>query len=617
MDALPLPDKEEKIVELFNEHDINKDGWLSKEELGALLKELDGATWTSAAVDALFESMDVNADSKVQVSEFVNWAFKAGGEFKVKSAAKESDTSEAAGADVGAAELTIVPGKVLESDEDEVPVLVSVKIPDGTERTPSDICCIIDISWSMSMEAVIGTESNGLSLMDVAKHAVRTIIHTLSPQDRLSIVTFCERATTVMDLTAMNDDGKALADKRVEEIGFGSGTALWQGISHGLQNLMAAPAEGRLRHIMLLTDGETADHDLVVPNLLTFKHKHGGLPGTINAFGFGYEIDSPLLVEVAEAADGSYAFIPDAGFVGTVFVNSMSNLLVTVAKNASLTLTPQSGAAIKDVRGQWQVQAADDGSCTVKLGNLQCGQSKDIVLMMSTKATAETYLFAKLECATRIEGGNWRASAKGKAPGLAEDMALVEAQKCRCELVDAITRAYSLATSKACASDEDVEKAHEFLKGVAARLAESPLAEEKPVSALLEDIGGQSSEALSRVDWYRKWGRHYLPSLKMAHKMQLCNNFKDPGVQDYGGKLFGDIRDLADDAFCTLSAPKPTPARLRYYGHGRLERNPDYVDPLRISHRRPERSGSRSPSPAPRPAAAPVSMAAYHDRYGG
>lgn len=30
---------------------------------------------------------------------------------------------------------------------------------------------------------------------------------------------------------------------------------------------------------------------------------------------------------------GTFAFIPDAGFVGTVFVNAMSNLLVTMAKD--------------------------------------------------------------------------------------------------------------------------------------------------------------------------------------------------------------------------------------------------------------------------------------------
>merc|ERR1719329_1499421 len=65
-------------------------------------------------------------------------------------------------------------------------------------------------------------------------------------------------------------------------------------------------------------------------------------------------------------------------------------------------------------------------------------------------------------------------------------------------------------------------------------------------------------EALSKDEWYAKWGVHYLPSLMCAHLSQQCNNFKDPGVQAYGGGLFANLRDEADDIFCSLPPPKPT-----------------------------------------------------------
>lgn len=42
-----------------------------------------------------------------------------------------------------------------------------------------------------------------------------------------------------------------------------------------------------------------------------------------------------------------------------------------------------------------------------------------------------------------------------------------------------------------------------------------------------------------------------------SHLLQICNNFKDPGVQHYGkGELFSKIRDEMDDIFCGLPAPK-------------------------------------------------------------
>ena len=40
--------------------------------------------------------------------------------------------------------------------------------------------------------------------------------------------------------------------------------------------------------------------------------------------------------------------------------------------------------------------------------------------------------------------------------------------------------------------------------------------------------------------------------------MQQCVNFKDPGVQVYGGTLFGQLQDEADALFCKLPPPKPS-----------------------------------------------------------
>lgn len=105
---------------------------------------------------------------------------------------------------------------------------------------------------------------------------------------------------------------------------------------------------------------------------------------------------------------------------------------------------------------------------------------------------------------------------------------------------------------------------------------------------LLADVTGQASEAVSKQEYYQKWGRHYLPSLMFAHRSQICNNFKDPGVQNYGGELFIKIQEEADTKFNTLDPPKPT-IRRGGYGGG-----------FGASH-----------------SAAPVSMAAYNDRCAG
>ena len=44
------------------------------------------------------------------------------------------------------------------------------------------------------------------------------------------------------------------------------------------------------------------------------------LPAAIHTFGFGYYLRSGLLKSIAEIGSGNYAFIPDAGMIGTIVV---------------------------------------------------------------------------------------------------------------------------------------------------------------------------------------------------------------------------------------------------------------------------------------------------------
>jgi hypothetical protein len=431
------------------------------------------------------------------------------------------------------------------------------------------------------------SESNGLTLLDVAKHGVRTVVKSLQPQDRFALVLFNNEANTVVPLTVMDEAGQKTVEDKLEDFNAGGGTDIWKGLAAALQELDNAPAHdpARLAHIMLLTDGESSNREQIVPNLAQFKEAKERLPGTVSTFGFGYNIDSALLIELANYGDGTYSFIPDAGFVGTVFVNTLSNLLVTLAREVCLKLEPEEGSAeIVSVRGGYQAVKTSWGM-SIPIGTLQYSQRKDIIVIMRV-SEGEAYLSASAD----YEGIGGIAMPVERVDGGREmQQAEVQAHCFRCCFVEMLAKIAAFVSTghgtrpsvpardeAACLPEHPIFGLPDGVASLSreegatcvARLAEiikaSPYQDMPQFQALLQDAEGQTTEALSRDDWWGKWGRHYTPSLMFAHKSQQCNNFKDPGVQEYGGNMFKAEQDAADEMFNQLPAPKPSGRRTSY-----------------------------------------------------
>jgi len=487
---------------------------------------------------------------------------------------------------------------------DGATVMVSAVPPVGTSRAPVDICCVVDVSGSMSAEAMVQTESgsstgHGLSVLDIVKHSMKTIIRNLQGTDRLAVVAYSSDARTIFGLTAMDEGGRRTTETKLEELIPEGMTNLWDGLKQGMELLKTGQAPGRLQHVMLFTDGLPNINPPrgILPMLKRQKDKEGGkLPCTINTFGFGYELDSELLSDLAIVGSGTYAFIPDAGFVGTVFVNAMTNLLVTMAKDATLTLTPINGASLSSgVMGGLVATKAGD-SLVVGVGSMQFGQTKDIIVNVSG-ASAGACVEASLQYVTRAGGEPATIANRGGGTGSDEDAITVEAQRCRLKFVDTVRQAMKMlkltGAEKAGGKAMPLPETQALLMRLADEVSASPaIAGSEAVKFLLEDLQGQVAESISREDWYTKWGVHYLPSLMCAHLSQVCNNFKDPGVQSYGGALFQDLRDQADDIFCTLPAPTPS---------ARPKAAPAPAASAPVAYRAP----------------APVDMSTYYDRSGG
>lgn len=320
------------------------------------------------------------------------------------------------------------------------------------------------------------------------------------------------------------------------------------------------------------------------------------LPAAISTFGFGYNLESGLLKSIAEIGGGNYAFIPDAGMIGTIFIHAVANLQSTFATNATLDLQFSHPMEIEETMGPTvdQLGVEEEGQLRrlrIPLGNLQYGQSRDIFLRVKNVSNEDPFDAGSLATVT--------AGISYETPGttpqtpstdfgekvFAFDTDPVATAHCSmtadADLPDAEI-AYHESRSRVCAflssifpigsngnhdkirTDQAPAKAAE-LDSLIAELPAQRHTEDPRNKSLIEDLAGedphgQVSLALGSEDYFQRWGVHYLPSLLNAHVRQACNSFKDPGPLQYGvdSPLFVQCRDTLDNAFDNL--PPPTPS---------------------------------------------------------
>lgn len=403
--------------------------------------------------------------------------------------------------------------------------MLTCTVPEAPVETPLDLVVGVDVSGSMCTYAVQEGENLGLTLMDIQCHALRAVIAALGPRDRLAIVAYSTEARVRLPLVAMDTQGKARASVVVAGLLPDGSTNLWDGLKKCLGTLQDKPT--RLASVMLFTDG--------LPNikpprgeLAMLKReldKRTALPVNLHTFGIGYKLDSPLLASLADVTRGSYSFIPDSGFVGTIVVHALANLKMCAAQCLELSLESEQPGDLS-VHGGYMTEMASWGTLT-PLGLLQRGQTRHIIV--DGPVNSATLRFR------RPTGQVVTVEAKR------QDMAVDAQQVGRSTVVDILRECFRL-----CQLGR-FEEANTYLTTAVFGICEP----------YQEELNDQVLKAIE-PGAFAKWGRHYLPSLWGAHQQERCNNFKDVAVQHYGGEQFKKTRDQIDDLFNALPPPKPS-----------------------------------------------------------
>lgn len=444
-----------------------------------------------------------------------------------------------------------------------VGTLVRCDIPGVPEARPGvDICMLIDVSGSMSTEATRedkdgNVHADGLTVLCVAKHAVRTVCASLKEGDKLAVIAFSDTPRTVVPLTRMNDAGKAAVLSALENMRPSGSTYFWSGIKAGLELLERAADDarhdGRLQSLYCLTDGEPSNEptikeaggagegDLHGRAVAHFLETHSAVCApSVNTFGFGYKLNSKMLLSVARAGGGTFSFIPTAPPMSDIFVHALAATLSAHANRAQL-VAPAS---------------------TIALGSLQMGSSR-FVFLSDDSASLDVSLRLPPSAAG---GGSIRATHDtvdlATSPGFARMFALESLHR---TVIRGLTDMLRIAD--AASSDEELAATHtlcaDLIEELSAPAAQTVVpglprtfaTDDEVLGGMRRDVSGRVRKAVEGLSRYQRWGGHYLRALLRAYETDSCITPLDPGLQCYAGEFFSQMRDRGMELFRALPAP--------------------------------------------------------------
>ena len=169
----------------------------------------------------------------------------------------------------------------------------------------------------------------------IVREGMRTLSAQLTPQDKLSIVTFARTPHLRVDGVAGDKAGEATA--RVAEITPEGGTNLAAALDLGYATALKHYQPGSINHVVLLTDGAANLGD-VDPAALKQKveaHRKQGI--ALDCFGVGWEgLNDDMLEQLSRNGDGRYGFINTPEEAATNFAGQLAGALRVAASDVKV-----------------------------------------------------------------------------------------------------------------------------------------------------------------------------------------------------------------------------------------------------------------------------------------
>jgi Ca-activated chloride channel homolog len=214
-----------------------------------------------------------------------------------------------------------------ESDEPQLVYVLLDATPEGSiaqlPKLPLNLCLVIDRSSSM----------RGDRLQQV-KEAAGRIVDQLGQNDYFSLITFNDRAETV--IAAQRANNRAELKQSIARIEAAGGTEMARGMALALQEIQKPLVARGINRIMVLTDGRTYGDESTCVEIARRAQSRGI---GITALGIGTEWNEDLLETMTAHENSHTQYIATAQEVVAVFSEELKRMHSVFAQSVRITVS--------------------------------------------------------------------------------------------------------------------------------------------------------------------------------------------------------------------------------------------------------------------------------------
>jgi Ca-activated chloride channel family protein len=398
------------------------------------------------------------------------------------------------------------------------------------------VVLVLDASGSMAGEPITQVIQSTKRLAEI-----------LGDTDSLGVVSFAAGAETVAPLQTLTRQARHDVQSAAARITAGGGTNMSGGMAHGAL-LYPARGDDERQVMIVLSDGQP-NIGASTPELLSAEAKRIRERGvSISTLGFGKHHSDDVMVALADAGGGRYAFINDPRLAAQNFARALGAQRDVVAESVSLTLTPGEGVEILRVFGD-PPTSFGSGGLKVGLQDMVMGDELNVVVELKLRAPEREGPWVAL--GATLTG---RATGTREAIALPMHVTIAVAQDGGGEFepVAVVASAVALADdtrarARACAERKDFRGAVALLKEARQALIDTPgyrKGSDDPLDDAVESLTDEitaleKTPTENEYNEYKKAARDYLDFGQSGTKTRGSSNlaFQSPSMMAISAKM--------------------------------------------------------------------------------